>query len=92
MKQFERYSKIFILLFAFNVMMVFLLFLALFIQTDVESLESFRKVILFGLGIIVGVTQVMIFCLFQLLQVYFYRMGLKYVKILKQYDEYISIR
>lgn len=92
MKQFERYSKIFILLFAFNVMMVFLLFLALFIQTDLESLESFRKVILFGLGIIVGVTQVMIFCLFQLLQVYFYRMGLKYVKILKQYDEYISIR
>lgn len=89
MKQFERYSKIFILLFAFNVMMVFLLFLALFIQTDLEKL---RTVILFGLGIIVGVTQVMIFCLFQLLQVYFYRMGLKYVKILKQYDEYISIK
>lgn len=61
--------------------MVFLLFLALFIQT--EQLENLRKVILFGLGIIVGVTQVMIFCLFQVLQVYFYRMGLKYVKILK---------
>lgn len=61
LKQFERYSKIFFALFAFNVFMVFLLFLALFIQSEMESL---RKVVLFGLGLIVSVTQVMIFFLF----------------------------
>ena len=91
LKHFERYSKIFIGLYALNVFVVFLLFLVLFI--DIEVIEdSFEIVVITILGLTVCVTQVALFIMFQFLQVYFYRMGLRYIKILRDDNEQIGVK
>ena len=88
-KQFQRYSKIFLVLFTFNVLIVILLFTCLFLE---YLNQNFQFVLVVGLSFMVAVTQVLLFCLFQMLQVYFYRMGLKYIKILRDVDERISMK
>ena len=45
-----------------------------------------------GLGFVVALTQLLLFFLFQMLQVYFYRMGLKYIKLLRDFDERINVK
>ena len=69
LKHFERYSRIFIGMYALNVFFVFLLFLVLFI--DIEGIKNdLQKVIITILGLTVCLTQVTLFVMFQLLQVY----------------------
>lgn len=89
LKKFVYMSRIFLFLYVLNIVVLFVVML-LFAFDGMRN--SVSRLALQVLAIIVAVNQVFLFAHFTLMIVYFYRMGLRYIRLLQIDDESINFK